>query len=60
MDRLQDSPLAGSQVKRLKGKLREYYRYRVEDYRILYFVDKEGKIVYVDIIQHRKDIYRRL
>ena len=56
LDALQDQPLAGSHIKRLKGRLHEYYRYRVGDYRIVYAVAQ--RVVYVDYLQHRKDVYR--
>jgi len=58
IDALQKNPLAGPKIKRLKGRLNEYYRYRVGDYRIVYTVDHRGRAVYVDYIQHRKDVYR--
>jgi len=53
-------PLTGGKVKRLKGRLSEYFRYRVGDYRIVYSVDQKEKIVYVDYIQHRREIYRNI
>ena len=58
LDALQHHPLTGPKIKRLKGRLQEYYRYRVGDYRIVYMVDPRQGIVYVDYIQHRKEIYR--
>ena len=58
IDALRRSPLAGPKVKGLKGALREYWRYRVGDYRIVYAVDPRHRAVYVDYIQHRKDVYR--
>ena len=58
LDGLVKSPFAGPKVKRLKGRLREYFRYRVQDYRIVYTVDQKAAIVYVDYIQHRREIYR--
>lgn len=60
LDALQHQPLVGGPIKRLKGRLRDYYRYRVGDYRIVYTVDQRERIVYVDYVQHRKDVYRRL
>ncbi len=53
------SPCRGPQIKRLRGILKDYYRYRVGDYRVLYAVSAERREVYVDYIQHRKDMYRR-
>lgn len=58
IDALEKSPLAGAPIKRLKGRLRQYHRYRVGDYRILYFVETRERIVFVDYIQHRKEVYR--
>ena len=58
LDALEHNPFRGSQIKRLKGRLHEYYRYRVSDYRIVYAVVKKECVVYVDHIQHRRDVYR--
>ena len=58
VDTLRRDPLSGPKVKRLKGQLYEYYRYRAGDYRIVYAVDRRNSVVYVDYIQHRKDVYR--
>ena len=60
LDVLQHHPLGGPKIKRLKGRLRDYYRYRVGDYRIVYTVAQPEQTVYVDYIQHRRDVYRRL
>ena len=57
-DTLQTSPASGPNVKPLKGQLRRYFRYRVGDYRIIYTIAMPERIVYVDYIQHRKDVYR--
>ena len=46
--------------KALKGNLRDYWRYRIGDYRIITEInDDEIKIIVVGI-GHRKDIYERL
>ena len=58
IDSLQHQPLTGPKIKRLKGRLREYYRYRAGDYRIVYAVSLRERVVSIDYIQHRKDIYR--
>ena len=58
LDALREEPLGGAKVKRLKGRLRDYYRYRVGDHRIIDTVDQRAHTVYVDYIQHRKDVYR--
>ena len=58
IDSLVKNPVSGSKIKRLKGRLREYCRYRSGDYRILYSVNQKEHVVFVDYIQHRKDVYR--
>ena len=58
IDSLQRTPLSGPKVKRLKGRLRDYLRYRVGDYRIVYTVSSDDRMVYVDYLQRRKDVYR--
>ena len=58
IDALQRAPLAGPKIKRLKGRLHAYSRYRVGDYRIVYAVDQRERFVYIDCIQHRRDVYR--
>ena len=52
--------LPTGQIKRLKGRLHDYYRLRVGDYRVLYTVNRSEHLVWVDYIQHRKDVYRHL
>lgn len=41
----------------LKGNLSEFYKLRVGDYRIIYEFDVEEKVIFIDKIGHRKDIY---
>ena len=47
-----------SGCKKLSGS-DEYYRVRVADYRIIYFIEDE--ILYIEVIKigHRKEIYRK-
>ncbi len=58
IDALRHTPLEGPHIKRLKGRLHAYHRCRIGDYRIVYAVAHHDRIVYVDYIQHRKDVYR--
>ncbi len=44
-------------IKRLRGKLKGYLRYRLGDIRIIYRVDVAQRVVYVDEIDDRGDIY---
>ncbi len=45
--------------KRLKGELKEYWSYRVGDYRVVYFIRR--KLVQIEIIRvaHRREAYQR-
>lgn len=52
---LKDNPFPHG-VKKLKA--RDGYRIRVGDYRILFRVDRDARIVWVGAIGHRKDVYR--
>jgi mRNA interferase RelE/StbE len=58
IDSLVQNPVSGAKIKRLKGRLSAHYRYRVGDYRVVYTLDPGKRLVYVDYIQHRKDVYR--
>lgn len=44
--------------KRLKGELRDYWSYRVGDYRVVYFIRQ--RLIQVEIIRvaHRREAYR--
>jgi len=46
------------QHKKMKGSENEY-RIRVGDYRVIYEVDIENKLITIFHIRHRKDVYRR-
>ncbi|MBI1805535.1 MAG: type II toxin-antitoxin system RelE/ParE family toxin [Ignavibacteria bacterium] len=38
----------------------ELYRIRVGDYRFIYSVDTNNKVVTIERIKHRKDVYRNI
>lgn len=46
------------QGKMLKGSQREFWRYRVDDYRILAHIEEYRFVVLVVTLGHRKEIYR--
>ncbi|MBN8591060.1 MAG: type II toxin-antitoxin system RelE/ParE family toxin [Anaerolineae bacterium] len=41
----------------LTGNLANYYKYRIGDYRVIYDLDWEGRIVIVAVIGHRSRVY---
>jgi mRNA interferase RelE/StbE len=44
-------------IKSLKGELSGYYRYRVGDYRVIYEIDDNSKLVTILLIAHRSRVY---
>ena len=59
IDRLANDPKP-SGVKKLKASDENLYRVRSGDYRIVYAVAEEIKIVNIRRVRHRKDVYRNL
>lgn len=49
---------AGTDIKKLKGV--EMFRLRVGDYRILYTVNEEKKVIMIENIDNRGDVYKRV
>ena len=45
-------------IKKLKNSSEDLYRIRVGDYRIIYAIEDEIRIINIRKIGHRKDIYR--
>ena len=46
--------------KPLKGVLREFWRYRVGDYRIMCRIENDQLLVLVIRVAHRREIYRKI
>lgn len=55
IERLAVDPRAGNYVKRLKGEWAGYWRLRSGDFRVIYLVDDENKVVTVTWIGNRRD-----
>lgn len=47
-----------SGVKKLKGSENNFWRVRVGNYRVIYSVDDEIRIIDIRKVGHRKDIYK--
>jgi len=56
IDSLAQNPFPAGCKKLAKEEL---YRIRVGDYRIVYSVDINSKVVTIERIKHRKDVYRK-
>lgn len=55
IESLSDNPFPG-QSKKLKGS-ESSYRLRVGNYRVIYQVDTDSKVIVVYRVRHRKDAY---
>jgi mRNA interferase RelE/StbE len=56
-EQLEQNPRQHPNVKALTGELSGYLRYRVGDYRVLYRIDEKNRIVSVEKIAHRSEVY---
>lgn len=43
---------------RLTRPAEKAYRLRIRDYRVVYTIDDEEKVVIVTAVRHRKEVYR--
>lgn len=57
-DQLAQNPHAHPNIKRLRGELASYFRYRVGNWRVIYEVNDDQLLVIVFMIAHRRNIYR--
>jgi len=55
---LSNNPFKSNNIKKLKAKFSTYYRFRLGDYRVIYRVDTDGKLIIVAIIAHRSSVYK--
>ena len=54
---LRANPYYGVNIKKLKGKLEGYYRYRVGNYRLFYLIEDDKLIIAVVDFKHRQQQY---
>lgn len=54
---LEQTPRKHPNLIPLKGELAGRYRYRVGNYRVMYRIEDDKRVVIVLLIKHRKDIY---
>jgi len=48
----------GVNIKKLKGKYKEIYRFRIGDYRLFFKIDEQEKIIFIINIENRQDAYK--
>lgn len=56
---ISDNPEGHHQVRQMLGEWKGYYRLRVGNYRVVFWIDNEAKTLYVDHIGPRGDVYKR-
>ena len=54
-DKIKQNPVSGI---KLHGELKNYYKFRVGDYRIIYRFNSKESAVHVVKIEHRQGVYR--
>jgi len=57
-EQLRQNPYEHPNIKRLKGSLEGYFRYRLGDWRVIYEVDEGRRAITVMLIVHRSSAYR--
>jgi mRNA interferase RelE/StbE len=58
-DRLAEDPFNHNNIKPLSGELQGSFRLRIGNLRIIYSVDDTIKIVYIEVIGFRGDVYKK-
>ena len=55
---LRANPDFGTNIKKLKGDLEGYYRYRIGNYRLFYLIENEKVLVVIVDLKHRQKAYK--
>jgi mRNA interferase RelE/StbE len=55
---LEKNPYKSNNIKRLSGRLENFFRFRIGEYRVIYSVNENKKVVEIFSIKHRKDAYK--
>lgn len=53
-----NNPIQREDVKPMLGEWKGYYRIKIENIRLIFWVDQVKKIIYVDHIGPRGDVYK--
>lgn len=54
---LRNNPYFGKNIKKLKGNLKDIYRYRIGGYRLFYTIDEQKVLIFIMDIIDRKEAY---
>jgi len=55
---LKNNPFFGINIKKLKGKYKEIYRFKIGDYRLFYKIDEQNAVIFFINIENRQDAYK--
>ena len=55
---LRSNPNFGTNIKKLKGDLDGYYRYRIGNYRLFYLIENEKVLVVIVDLKHLQNSYK--
>jgi len=55
---LKKNPFFGTNIKKLKGKYKHIYRYRIGNFRLFYTIESKKVIIFIIDIEKRKDSYK--
>jgi len=56
--RLSQNPFRHKNIRKLHGEFEGSYRYRLGNLRVIYSVNNIRRVVFIEVIGDRKDIYR--
>jgi mRNA-degrading endonuclease RelE of RelBE toxin-antitoxin system len=52
-----NSPRRHNNIKPLKGPFARFLRFRIGDWRVVYIIDEQAKLVRIYEIRHRSEVY---
>ena len=55
---LRNNPFFGGVIKKLKGKYKDIYRFRIGNYRLFYKVEEKESMIFIIDIETRQDAYK--
>ncbi len=58
VNNIKEDPYTNTNIKKLHGALKGYYRYRVGTIRIVYKIEEQKITVYITTIGNRGDVYK--
>lgn len=57
-EKISEQPFKGANIKKLSDYFKGSYRCNLGKLRIIYSIDKENQIVFIEVIDYRGDVYK--